>query len=320
MNSEKSLPLGQVLTSSPPIIFGGGAISGEGKGYSLGAIEEREAVRLVRKAWERGIKVFDTAPIYGFGFSEKRLGIALKKVRLEAFIISKSGVGWHENKRVNVSNAPELVEKMLEQTLKNLQTDYLDLYMIHWPDQRVDIRRPLEIYRRYQEKGVIKHIGLCNTDYEDLKKAREIVDVAAIQSEFHLFTEEKASQFATMCKEGQCSFMSWGTLDKGTLVGRVHEKKAFDPYDMRSYAYWRKKNDFTKKYPVVEELKKLAAQHGHSLLELALGHNLRHSFVNFCICSLRTPLQLDEVLKALENLPREEVVTQMKRIKRRVFE
>src|SRR5690606_12662881 len=100
-----------------------------------------------------------TAPIYGFGLSEERFGAYLPK---EAFIISKSGVDWHANKRVNMTNDPFVTERMLNESLKRLKRDSIDLYMIHWPDSRVDIRLPLEVLARAQKAGKIKYIGLCN--------------------------------------------------------------------------------------------------------------------------------------------------------------
>jgi len=160
--------------SKIPLAFGGAAISGEGGGYGFGDINENDSIELLNSAYDKGIRIFDTAPIYGFGLSEVRMGKAFKQTRDKVFIVSKSGVTWGENKRVDMTNDPVVTTKMLEQSLRDLQSDYIDLYMIHWPDTRVDIRRPLEVLAKAKHQGKIKHIGLCNTNIADLEKGSEI--------------------------------------------------------------------------------------------------------------------------------------------------
>ena len=119
--------------SKLPLAFGGAAISGEGGGYGFGDISESAAIDLLKEAYDLGFTIFDTAPIYGFSLSEKRMGKAFKSMRDKVFIVSKSGVTWNESKRVDMTNDPKVARLMLEQSLRDLESDYIDLYMIHWP-------------------------------------------------------------------------------------------------------------------------------------------------------------------------------------------
>ena len=183
-----------------------------------------------------GVRLFDSAPIYGFGLSERRMGEAFKKMREEVFLCSKSGVTWSSSKRVDMTNDPQVTQRMLEQTLRDFQSDYVDLYMIHWPDPRVDIRRPMEVLAKAKEQTKIRHIGLCNTTPEDLLKAQEIEEIEVVQSQFNLFEDSLKKDFLPELKKQGISFMSWGTLDKGILTGRVHEKRQYDRCDARSWA------------------------------------------------------------------------------------
>lgn len=226
----------------PVITFGGASLSGEGGGYGFGEMSELEAEKLIHAAFDKGITLFDTAPIYGFGLSEERLGRYLPK---NAQVVSKSGVDWHESKRVNMSNARDITEKMLHQSLKRLQRESIDLYMVHWPDSRVDIRIPLEVLKNAQLDGKIKHIGLCNTNLMDLNKAREICEIDAIQSELNLFNQ---MPFDSLEKEWSDKFsMGWGTFDKGILSGRVKGDRQFSAKDCRSWApWWNKKRFFSR--------------------------------------------------------------------------
>jgi aryl-alcohol dehydrogenase-like predicted oxidoreductase len=172
--------------SLPVITFGGAGISGEGGGYGFGAMSETEAEALLKSAWEKGFTLFDTAPIYGFGLSEERMGRYLPK---EAMVVSKCGVDWHESKRVNMTNDPKTSERMLNESLKRLKRDVIDIYMVHWPDKKVDFRDTLQVLIRAKETGKIKHIGLCNTTLDELSLAKEVCQVEVIQSELNLFNQ-----------------------------------------------------------------------------------------------------------------------------------
>jgi myo-inositol catabolism protein IolS len=286
----------------PVLGFGGAALSGEGGGYGFGDITEAEAIKLVQMAYEAGFRLFDTAPIYGFGLSEIRLGKALKSIRENVTIVSKSGVTWHETKRVNMTNDPLVVEKMLHQSLKDLNTDYIDLYMIHWPDPKVDIRRPLEIYKKAQDQGKIKQIGLCNTTLEDLEKAKEIADISMVQSELNIFNTNPVRDLFPYLKKNKIGFMSWGTLDRGILTGRVTRDRKFDASDSRSWAPWWKGQDFEAKFNWIEKVEPVLKEHKLSLLELALGHNLHYSEVNMLLVGIKNEKSLHSMMEALENV------------------
>ena len=295
-----------------PIAFGGAAISGEGGGYGFGDITENDSIDLLLRAYEGGIRIFDTAPIYGFGLSEKRMGKAFKGMREKVFLVSKSGVTWHDNKRVDMTNDPVVTQKMLEQSLRDLNTDFIDLYMVHWPDARVDIRRTMEVLSKAKHEGKISHIGLCNTNLEDLKKAFEVDRVEAVQSEFNLFTNKVVSQdIFPFLREKQISFMSWGTLDKGIITGRVDEaRKTFDKSDCRSWAPWWKSADNSEKFIAMKKLLPVLDKNHHTGLELALAHNLSFPELSVALCGAKNPAQLETLLKAVLNMPKGDVLNE----------
>lgn len=303
-----------IENSSVPLAFGGASISGEGGGYGFGSITEGEAIDLLKEAFDLGLRVFDTAPIYGFGLSEQRIGKAFRQSREKVFIVSKSGVTWHENKRVDMTNKPDVTQKMLEQSLRDLDTDYIDLYMIHWPDAHVDIRRPLEVLAKAKDQGKINHIGLCNTTLEDLEKSKDVEKVEVVQSEFNFFQNTLADNLFPYLKENHISFMSWGTLDKGILTGRVDEKRKFDSSDCRSWAPWWKNADNKSKFNAMKKIWPFLDEQNHSGLELALGHNLAFPEVTSLLCGARNSEQLRSLFKALDHLPQKEIIDEAKRL------
>ncbi len=297
--------------SKVPLAFGGAAISGEGGGYGFGNISESSSIELLTNAFDLGIRIFDTAPIYGFGLSEIRMGKAFKQMRDNVFIVSKSGVTWGSNKRVDMTNDPAVTQRMLEQSLRDLQSDYIDLYMIHWPDSRVDIRRPLEILSKAREQGKIKHIGLCNTTVADLESASEIDRIEVVQSEFNFFQSIASLELFPYLEKNKISFMSWGTLDKGILTGHVDEKrKKYEESDCRSWAPWWKAADNSHKFQVMKKLTPLLQDHQHNGLELALAHNLSFPELSVAICGAKNSEQLKTLMDALTHLPSKELLTE----------
>ncbi|RLA62773.1 MAG: hypothetical protein DRQ88_01815 [Epsilonproteobacteria bacterium] len=284
--------------------FGGASISGEGKGYGFGPISETNSIDLLNESLEKGIKVFDTAPIYGFGTSEVRMGKAFAKCREEVFICSKGGITWDQNKRVDIDNSPQTIRRMLESSLKSLDSDYIDLYMIHWPDPRSDIRRAIEVLARAKEKGKINHIGLCNTNQEDFLKAQEIEKIEVLQSEFNLFNKPEILEQI----KDQIYFMGWGTLDKGIISGRVTLGRTFDPLDARSWAPWWKKSPKNQKIEKMKKVLSFLKEKGHSGTELALAYNNSFSKLSLSLVGFRNSQQLDSLLKSFDNLPTSEII------------
>ncbi|MBF0360222.1 MAG: aldo/keto reductase [Oligoflexia bacterium] len=288
--------------------FGGAAISGEGGGYGFGAINEQSAIELLKRSFDAGINVFDTAPVYGFTLSERRIGKAFKNLRDSVFIISKCGVTYDQNKRIRISNDPKIAKEMLDQSLKDLQSDYIDLYMIHWPDDYFDIRSTLEVLVRAQESGKIKYIGLANTNIVDLERAEEIVGkrgVDAVQSELNIFNRVVVDEIFLYLREKEIPFFAWGTLDKGIISGRVNRDRyeSYDSYDARSWAPWWKnpkaKELREKKILAMEEIR--SEMSGLSGLSLGVNHNLSYLEVTSTLCGVRNLEQLEQ-LSSLQNV------------------
>lgn len=211
-----------------------------------------------------------------------------------------------------MDNDPKKTQKMLEASLKRLDSDYIDLYMIHWPDKKWDIRYPLEVLAQAQIKGKIKHIGLCNTTSEDLSISREICQVSVIQSEYNLFTQQSLNDLSEMIKEMDLGFMAWGTFDKGILTGTVTKNRKFDSVDARSWAPWFKRKEVDAKIDKVETLKKHISP--FSLLDMALAHNLSSPLVTTTLCGARSADQLESIMKSCETQVSEELIVQAREI------
>jgi aryl-alcohol dehydrogenase-like predicted oxidoreductase len=277
------------------ITFGGASIAGLGGGYGFGDISETDSIRLVHQSIEAGINCFDTAPIYGFGESEIRIGKAIKDRRDKVTITSKSGVSWHENMRVDMTNDPSVAAKQLEASLTRLNTDYIDIYMVHWPDKRVDIRKTLEVFQQAQALGKIKKIGLCNTNFSELALANQVCNVSVVQSELNIFND----QVSLLNLDENILKMSWGTFDKGIITGNVSLDRKFDKSDCRSWAPWWKKSNWKDKVLKIEKLNEIIKNMDLDLVTLAVKYNL--NIVDTAICGFKNEMQLSQIIKAMES-------------------
>lgn len=307
-------PFGQTGLKVPVISFGGAALSGEGGGYGFGSISEPEALDLLARALDGGITLFDTAPVYGFGLSEKRIGKAFSKLRERVILASKAGITWSDNKRIHLDCRPETVETMLAQSLKHLATDYIDIYLIHAPDPKVDIRRTMQVLAEAKRRGRIGCIGLCNVSARDILKAAEVDRVDVVQNEFNLFRCSAAAEVFPVTEERTIAFMSWGTLDKGILTGRVTEQRGFEKTDVRCWAPWLKKKYKAPRMEAMAKISGVLEAHSHSGLELALGFVLQHPQVATALCGIRNRQQLESCLLALNHLPSQEILSACRQI------
>jgi myo-inositol catabolism protein IolS len=283
--------------------FGGASLSGEGKGYGFGAMDDKSAEHLIALALDVGITVFDSAPIYGHHLSEIRLGKYLNSKRDEIILVSKAGVTWHDNGRVNMSNDPLIIENMLHTSLKHLKSDYIDIYMIHWPDPRVDIRYSVEVLQKAKEQGKILQIGLCNTTQDELLLASEVSDIEVVQAECNFF-HNAFNKFSFPKMK-----MGWGTLDKGILSGTVTLDRKFEKDDCRSWAPWWKQSQWQEKVKKVEALQNYLKETQFNLLSVALAFSEQH--VDTSLCGFKNEEQLTSLLKAMENLPSKELLAKI---------
>ena len=296
--------------------FGGAAISGEAGGYGFGSISEEDSIRLLDEAFERGIRVFDSAPIYGFGDSEVRMGKAFRKKREKVYLVSKCGVDWHENRRVNMSNDPKICQKMLEQSLRRFQSDYIDLYMLHWPDSKVDVRHSLEVLFKAKDQGKIVEIGLCNTTLDDYQKARELGEISVLQGEWSALQRQN-KEIRELAKKEAMAWMSWGPFDKGILTKRVNkDRKITDKADCRSWAPWWKAMDKESKYQIVSRIDQQLQETDFDLLDFSVAFQKIQGPRSLAIFGFRNSEQLAGVYDSFQkNFPKD----LMKKIFENVF-
>lgn len=195
--------------------------------------EKKEAVELIRTAYENGITFFDTAECYGPFTNEEIVGEALKPFRNEVVIATKFGFQDGDSTK-GLDSSPARIRKVVEDSLKRLQTDYIDLFYQHRVDPNVPMEEVAGTVKELIAEGKVKHFGLSEAGAESIRKAHAVQPVTALQSEYSLFYREPEKEIIPTLEELGIGFVPFSPLGKGFLTGAINEDTKFESTDFRN--------------------------------------------------------------------------------------
>ncbi len=239
--------------------------------HAYGPPQPRDvAEKVLRMALEIGITHFDTAALYGFGANEKLVGEVLKSRPSNVVIVSKCGLFGRDGKRV-IDGRPEAIREICEQSLKNLQTDCIDLYYLHRWDQRVPIEESVGALAELKRAGKIRAIGLSEVGAATLRRAHAVHPIAAVQSEYSLWTRNP--EIAVLEESGRLgvTFVAFSPLGRGFLAGGMSGPDALADGDIRRTMPRFQSPNFEANARLVAPLDAIAAEAGCSRPQLALA-------------------------------------------------
>ena len=207
-------------------------------GWQWGGTDERESVDTILKAIRQGVTTIDTAPIYGFGKSEELVGKAIQEYgkREDLQIATKLGLQWDENENVRRNSSRERIMKEVDDSLRRLQTDYIDIYQIHWPDLDTDFRESAEAMRELLEDGKIRAIGVSNFSVEQMEAFRQEAPLHTSQPPYNLFERGIEKDVLPYCINENISLLTYSALCRGLLTGKMHSDYTFQKGDLRRNA------------------------------------------------------------------------------------
>jgi aryl-alcohol dehydrogenase-like predicted oxidoreductase len=297
-------PLGNSDLTFSVVGFGTWPISGSGWVGSWGTQDDRESIQTIITAYEAGINWIDTAPDYGIGHSEEVVGMALREMKEKPYIATKVGLHWDENRNRFHSLRRESVMREVENSLRRLGTETIDLYQIHWP-VRGDDEQTLEGWEtisRLIEQGKVRYAGLSNCSVHLMRKAQAIHPITSLQPPYNMLQREIEAEILPFCKEHSIGVLCYGTLVKGILTGKYnHEKiKNFTGDDHRRNGRLFQEPHFSAILDLVAKLQPIACRNGKSLAQLAIAWILRRKEVTAAIVGARSPAQIQETAKAAD--------------------
>jgi aryl-alcohol dehydrogenase-like predicted oxidoreductase len=272
-----------------------------GGGY--GSIEETDFIKAINRALEIGINSFDTAEAYGFGASEKSLAKALGSRRKDAVITTKYGVGYPDAPNYRDSTRKRVMES-IEKSLKALNTDYVDVYLIHWPDRNVPFEEPMRALDDLVKQGKVKAVGLSNFKLNEIEACMKTRRVDVVQYCWNMFDRRMQKEIFPYCRENKIGVMAYGSLAYGMLTGTLSEEKTFEKNDWRSkrgqlgninlFQHLFGPDHFLKNLRAVEELKGVAKRYNKTLPQLALNWTLSNPVISTALVGCRNPGEVDD--------------------------
>jgi aryl-alcohol dehydrogenase-like predicted oxidoreductase len=264
-------------------------------GSMWGGTDRRESMATIHSALHLGINLIDTAPVYGFGVSEEIVGAALAGIRTEAIIATKAGLEWRDGKIYRNAGRARIMQEV-EDSLRRLRTDYIDIYQVHWPDPLVPVEETAEAMRSLYEQGKIRAIGVSNFSLAQLKSFRRVAPLHVLQSPYNLFERELEGQILSYCRSNDIATLGYGALCRGLLSGRMRPDTTFDGDDLRRIDPKFQPPRFAQYLDAVGQLDKLAQRRfRRHVIELAVRWVLDQG-VSVALWGGRRPDQLEAAL------------------------
>lgn len=240
-------------------------------GWMWGGSEEAESIETIRAAVDRGVTLIDTAPVYGFGRSEEIVGKALAGgLREKVLIATKAGLAWRDGE-VWRDSRPARLRTEIEDSLRRLHTDVVDLYQVHWPDLETRFDETARTLDDLRAEGKIRAIGVSNYSPEQMEAFRAAARLDAVQPPYNLFEREIETDVLPYAAESGLAVLAYGALCRGLLSGRVTADRSYQGDDLRNHDPKFQPGRLPQYLAAVEELKALARERfGKSVLALAV--------------------------------------------------
>ncbi|GAB2554810.1 aldo/keto reductase [Spirosoma aerophilum] len=234
------------------------------------ATNEHEAIALIQQAYESGITFFDTAEVYGQGANEQLVGKALHHVRDNVIIATKFGFANGRNTD-GLDSHPKRIRQVAENSLRYLQTDYIDLFYQHRVDPNVPVEEVAGTVSELIAQGKVKHFGMSEAGVHSIRKAHAVQPVAALQSEYSMFWREPEKEIIPLLEELGIGFVPFSPLGKGFLTGKMTAATEFDPTDWRNVMPRFSKENREANQIIVELVIKIAGEHKVTPAQIALA-------------------------------------------------
>lgn len=278
-----------------PIALGTNAVGGHNLYPNL---DEEQGKDVVRQAINHGINLLDTAYIYGPERSEELVGEVVKEYPREQIkIATKGSHEFDENQEVHQNNQPEYLKQQVENSLKRLQTDYIDLYYIHFPDDNTPKDQAVAALQELKEQGKIKAIGVSNFTLDQLKEANKDGYVDVVQLEYNLLHRENEAVLQ-YCVDHLITFIPYFPLASGILAGKYDENTKFS--DHRTTRRDFIPGVFEENVRRVKALESLAAAHQTSIANIVLAFYLTRPAIDVIIPGAKRAEQVIENIKAAD--------------------
>jgi methylglyoxal reductase len=290
-------PLGQSGIMASVVAFGAWAVGG---GF-WGAADDTASVDAIHQALDAGINFIDTAPVYGLGHSEEIVGRALKGRRDHVVVATKCGLVWHVQKGTFMFDetgtpihrylGPESIRYEVEQSLRRLQTDFIDLYQTHWQDATTPIEETMATLLQLKQEGKIRAIGVSNATIPQMDEYRAKGPLDSDQEKYNMLDRSLESEQLPYCERENIAVLAYSPIAQGLLTGTVTPDRALAEGDQRAHNPRFSPAGRMKVLAFLEQIRPIAHEHGLTLGQLAIAWTVAQPGLTHALVGARRPEQ-----------------------------
>jgi aryl-alcohol dehydrogenase-like predicted oxidoreductase len=281
-----------------PIGFGAWAVGGGNWAMSWGPQDDNASIAAIHKAIDLGVNWIDTAAIYGLGHSEEVVGKAVKGSHVKPFIFTKSGMVWNEKREIKRTLLE--IRHEVEDSLRRLQVERIDLYQIHWPVEDKDIEEGWSTMAALKREGKVRHIGVSNFSVAQMERCRGIAPITSLQPPYSMVNRAAEAEILPYCLDHRIGVINYAPMHSGLLTGAMSKERFANlpPDDFRRNAKNYQEPLFSRNLAVADFLGQIGARHGVSAGVIAIAWTLANPAVTAAIVGGRSPEQVEGVWPA----------------------
>jgi aryl-alcohol dehydrogenase-like predicted oxidoreductase len=306
--------LGNSDLNITPVGYGAWAIGGSGWQFAWGSQDDNDSIAAIHRSLELGVNWIDTAAVYGLGHSEEVVAKALKSwTGARPYIFTKCGLRWDSRGQVQKVLKAESIRGEVEDSLRRLGVDVIDLYQIHWPPDpdSPELEEGWQTMADLKREGKVRWIGVSNFDVQQLQRAAAIAPVTSLQPRYSLVHREVEGEILPYCERQGIGVIVYSPMASGLLTGAMtRERISKLPKDdwRKGHADFNEPN-LSRNLALVERVQQIAKHHGRSPGEVAIAWTLKNPAVTGAIVGARNAKQAEGVMRAGDlNLSGDEVL------------
>ena len=283
-----------------PIGYGAWAIGGGNWEYGWGPQDDDDSLRTIEHALDSGINWIDTAAIYGLGHSEEIVGKALRGRAQMPYVFTKCSMRWTPDRKIYRSLKAGSLQEEIEDSLRRLRLERIDLYQIHWPNPEDEIEEAWETLAKFQQEGKIRYMGVSNFSVEQMKQVQKIAPITSLQPPYSLLRRDIEADILPFCREHNIGVINYSPMVSGLLTGKMTAERVKnmpeDDFRKRSPNFNEPK--LSRNLALAEVLGAIGRAHGVEPGVVAIAWTLRNPAVTAAIVGARRPDQVDGSLPA----------------------
>jgi aryl-alcohol dehydrogenase-like predicted oxidoreductase len=282
--------------------FGAWAIGGGNWEFAWGPQDDSESIAAIHRALDLGINWIDTAAIYGLGHSEEIVGKALRSASRKPLVFTKCSMRWHADRTIYRSLKADSLAEEVENSLRRLGVETIDLYQIHWPDPADQIEEGWETLARFKEQGKVRNIGVSNFNVEQMQRAQKIAPITSLQPPYSMLRRAIEAEILPHARSSNIGVINYSPMVSGLLTGKMTAERALalPADDWRRRAVEFKEPRLSRNMRLVEVLREIGNGHNVSPGVVAIAWTLHHPAITGAIVGGRSAQQVEGVAPALE--------------------